>query len=191
MLEIQPIDFYMHLVDKGLVAAGPRSNKRIRRVCEIGDKLGKPVIATGNVHYLHPRDKMFRDITIHGITGFSPLKDISASRTLISARRKRCWQEFAFLGEEKAYEVVVKNTVELADRFEPFDMFPTQAVHADHRRRGRRNPRHLLRNGEEACTAKSCRKSSCGRLEKELDPDYQIRFLGELSDLGATCEKIE
>ncbi|MBB3109431.1 DNA polymerase-3 subunit alpha (Gram-positive type) [Paenibacillus phyllosphaerae] len=124
VLEIQPVGFYMHLVDKGLVGSRAEIEQALRRVCEIGDKLGKPVIATGNVHYLRPREKMFRDITIHGITGFSPLKDQNKPDAHFRTT-KEMLQEFAFLGESRAHEVVIKNTNELADRFEPYDMFPS------------------------------------------------------------------
>ncbi|GGD68026.1 PolC-type DNA polymerase III [Paenibacillus nasutitermitis] len=125
VLEVQPIGFYMHLVDKGFVASRAEIEQALRRVCEIGDKLGKPVIATGNVHYLLPRQKLFREITIHGITGFSPLKDLRKPDAHFRTTNEML-EEFAFLGEARAYEVVVKNTSELADRFEPFDMFPAQ-----------------------------------------------------------------
>ncbi|BBH20834.1 DNA polymerase III PolC-type [Paenibacillus baekrokdamisoli] len=125
VLEIQPVTFYMHLVEKGFVASRAVIEQAIRRVCEIGDKLEKPIIATGNVHYLNERDKLFRDITIHGITGFSPLKDITKPDAHFRTT-KEMLAEFAFLGEARAYEVVVKNTVELAERFEPFDMFPSK-----------------------------------------------------------------
>ncbi|SEN33567.1 PolC-type DNA polymerase III [Paenibacillus sp. OV219] len=123
VLEIQPVTFYMHLVEKGFVASRAEIEQAIRRVCEIGDKLGKPVIATGNVHYLQQRDKLFRDITIHGITGFSPLKDIQKPDAHFRTT-KEMLEEFAFLGEARAYEVVIKNTSELADRFEEYSMFP-------------------------------------------------------------------
>ncbi len=33
-------------------------------------------------------------------------------------------EEFQFLGQDKAYEVVVTNTVELSDRFEEIKLFP-------------------------------------------------------------------
>ena len=50
VLEIQPLDMYMHLVDKGLVASrGGDREGAAAASCEIGEKLGKPVIATGNV----------------------------------------------------------------------------------------------------------------------------------------------
>jgi DNA polymerase-3 subunit alpha (Gram-positive type) len=125
VLEIQPIGVNMHLVDKGLVGSRMELEETNRRICAIGEKLGKPVIATGNVHYLHPRDKISRDITILGITGFSPLKDMKKPDVHLRTTREML-EEFKYLGEAKAFEVVVKNTNELADRFEKFDLFPKQ-----------------------------------------------------------------
>ena len=125
ILEIQPVSYNMHLVDKGLVGSKEDLEQAVRKVCEIGYKTGKPVIATGNVHYLHPREKMCRDITIHGITGFSPLKDMKKPDAHFRTT-KEMLAEFKFLGEEKALEVVVRNTNELADRFEEIQLFPDQ-----------------------------------------------------------------
>ncbi|MEF2965173.1 PolC-type DNA polymerase III [Paenibacillus sp. M1] len=123
VLEIQPLTMYMHLVDKGLVGSVEELKIAIRKVIEIGERLGKPVVATGNVHYLDPRDKLFRDITIHGITGFSPLKDIRKPDAHFRSTDEML-EEFEFLGKDKAFEVVVKNTSELADRFEELELFP-------------------------------------------------------------------
>src|SRR5690606_31497387 len=123
VLEIQPIDFYLHLLDKGLVGSRAELEEALRSLCRIGDKLGKPVIATGNVHYLLPRQKLFRDIAIHGITGFSPLKDQRKPDAHFRTT-KEMLEEFAFLGEDTAFEVVVTNTSQLADRFESIQLFP-------------------------------------------------------------------
>ncbi|MBE9913213.1 PolC-type DNA polymerase III [Paenibacillus donghaensis] len=123
ILEIQPLTMYMHLVDKGLVGSPTELKTAIKTICDIGEKLNKPVIATGNVHYLNPGDKLFRDITIHGITGFSPLKDIRKPDAHLRTTDEMM-EEFEFLGKEKAMEVVVKNTNDLADRFEELELFP-------------------------------------------------------------------
>jgi DNA polymerase-3 subunit alpha (Gram-positive type) len=123
VLEVQPIDINMHLVDKGFVTRDQLIEAN-RRVVEIGKKLGKPVIATGNVHYLHPRDKIYRDITIHGITGFSPLKEIRKPDVHFRTT-KEMLHAFEHLGED-AYEVVVTNTRKLAEQFEEIQMFPEQ-----------------------------------------------------------------
>lgn len=125
VLEIQPLDFYMHLLDKGLVASRSALEEALRRIVRLGEKLVKPVIATGNVHYLQPREKIFRDITIHGITGFSPLKDQKKPDAHFRTTSEML-EAFQFLGSEKAYEVVVTQTSALADRFEEFKMFPDE-----------------------------------------------------------------
>ncbi|MDB4868512.1 MAG: polC [Cohnella sp.] len=125
VLEIQPLDFYMHLLDKGLVSSRAALEEALRRVCRIGEKLGKPVIATGNVHYLTEREKLFRDITIHGITGFSPLKDQRKPDAHFRTTGEML-EAFTFLGADKAKEVVVRNPSDLADRFEEIVLFPDQ-----------------------------------------------------------------
>ncbi|MFC7679567.1 PolC-type DNA polymerase III [Paenibacillus sp. GCM10028914] len=125
VLEVQPLTMYMHLVDKGFVASPDDLKNAIRKVIRIGEKLNKPVIATGNVHYLEPGHKLFRDITIHGITGFSPLKDIRKPDAHFRTTEEML-EEFKYLGEEKAYEIVVKNTNDLADRFEELELFPSK-----------------------------------------------------------------
>ncbi|WCF11146.1 PolC-type DNA polymerase III [Paenibacillus thiaminolyticus] len=123
VLEIQPLTMYMHLVDKGLVGSKQQIEEALRKVVQIGEKLNKPVVATGNAHYLNPRDKLFRDITIHGITGFSPLKDMRKPDAHFRTTTEML-QEFEFLGKETAYDVVVRNTNQLADRFEDLVLFP-------------------------------------------------------------------
>ncbi|MFC3797761.1 PolC-type DNA polymerase III [Cohnella sp. GCM10012308] len=125
ILEIQPIDFYMHLLDKGLVGSRAELEQALRRIVAIGERLGKPVIATGNTHYLEPRDKLYRDITIHGITGFSPLKDQRKPDAHFRTTPEML-DAFSFLGKDKAAEVVVTNTNALADRFEDIKLFPDE-----------------------------------------------------------------
>ncbi|WP_010269461.1 PolC-type DNA polymerase III [Paenibacillus senegalensis] len=181
VLEIQPLDFYLHLVEKGLVGSKQQLETTIRRVCEIGDKLGKPVIATGNVHYLRPRDKICREITIQGITGFSPLKDIRKPDAHLRTTEEML-QEFAFLGEQKAYEVVVKNTSELAERFEKMELFPRKGGPTDN---GLFSPIIEGADDEIRNTCYATAKSIYGdplpqividRLEKELRPIIQYGF---------------
>lgn len=123
VLEVQPIGVNMHLVDKGLVGSRLELEEANRRVAQIAEKQGKWLIATGNVHYLRPREKIHRDITIHGITGFSPLKDIKKPDVHFRTTREML-DEFAHLGKEKAYEAVVTNTNLFADLIEEYDLFP-------------------------------------------------------------------
>jgi DNA polymerase-3 subunit alpha (Gram-positive type) len=181
VLEIQPLDFYMHLLDKGLVASRAELEEALRKICRIGEKLGKPVVATGNVHYLRPHEKLFRDVTIHNITGFSPLKEQRKPDAHFRTTREML-QEFAFLGEEKAYEVVVRNTSELADRFEPFEMFPKTGGPTNN---GLFSP--IIEGADEEIRTKCYETAKrmygdplpeivTARLEKELKPIIQYGF---------------
>ncbi|GIP36851.1 DNA polymerase III PolC-type [Paenibacillus sp. J31TS4] len=181
ILEIQPIDFYMHLLEKGLVGSREQLENAVRKICSLGEKLNKPVIATGNVHYLHPRDKISRDITILGITGFSPLKDIRKPDAHFRTTQEML-REFAFLGPEKAKEVVVTNTAALADQFEEIELFPRKGGPTDN---GLFSP--ILEGADEEIrnTCYATAKSMYGdplpelvvnRLEKELKPIIHYGF---------------
>src|SRR5690606_3917115 len=75
VLEIQPSELHLHLVDKQVVESEERLREANEKIVKLGEKLEKPVVATGNVHYLDPMDKRYREMLIHGITGFSPLKN--------------------------------------------------------------------------------------------------------------------
>ncbi|CAG7602633.1 DNA polymerase III PolC-type [Paenibacillus solanacearum] len=181
VLEIQPTCVNMHLVDKGLVGSPAQLEDANRKIIEIGRKLGKPVIATGNVHYLHPREKISRDITIHGITGFSPLKDIRKPDVHFRTT-KEMLEEFRYLGEQTAYEVVIKNTSELADQFEELELFPTKGGPTDN---GLFTPIFDGADEEIRSTCYETAKSIYGeplpevisaRLEKELVPIIKYGF---------------
>jgi len=174
ILEIQPIEVNLHLVEKGLVSGREELEEANRRICQIGEKLGKPVIATGNVHYLHPRDKIYRDITIHGITGFSPLKE-QRKPDVHFRTTEEMLAEFRHLGEEKAYEVVVTNTSRLADLFEDIELFPKKLF----------TP--IIEGADEEIRVKCYEMARnkygdplpevvAARLEKELDPIIKYGF---------------
>ncbi|WP_438350175.1 PolC-type DNA polymerase III [Paenibacillus sp. FA6] len=174
ILEIQPLTMYMHLVDKGFVASPLEIKAALKTVCEIGEKLNKPVIATGNVHYLEPREKLFRDIAINGITGFSPLKGMQKPDAHFRTTDDML-EEFEFLGKGKANEVVVTNTIELADRFEEIELFPSKLF----------TP---IMEGADEEIRKTCYDTAKGiygeelpdvvikRLEKELEPIIKYGF---------------
>ncbi len=123
VLEIQPVEINRHLVDKQLVAGEAALIEANRKIVELGEKLNLPVIATGNVHYVHPFEKDYRDILIQGITGFSPLKEQRKPDAHFRTTNEML-EEFSYLGPEKAKEVVVTNPNLLADRFEELQIIP-------------------------------------------------------------------
>jgi DNA polymerase-3 subunit alpha (Gram-positive type) len=126
IIELQPPIINKHLVDKGFVSSLEVLEQTNQNLYQLAKKLNKPVIATGNVHYLNPRDKINRDITINGITGFSPLKDMEKPDVHLRTTNEML-ECFAHLGKDAAYEVVVTNTSQLADQFEEIEVFPKQA----------------------------------------------------------------
>lgn len=121
-LEIQPVDVNRHLIEKALVESEERLREANRLLVKLGEKLGKPVVATSNVHYLDEWDAHFRDILAFNKTGgfrnSGPLSPVHFRTTT------EMLQEFAYLGEEKAFEVVVTNPRAIADGIEEMKPFP-------------------------------------------------------------------
>lgn len=104
-LEIQPLDNNKFLIEKG-VLNGYEDLKNINReIVRIGDKLDIPVIATGDVHFLHQHDEYYRRILMTG-QGFSDADD---QAPLYLKTTDEMLQEFNYLGTEKSKEVVITN----------------------------------------------------------------------------------
>lgn len=125
VLEIQPTDLFLHLVDKQVVQNEDVLREANRKIVQLGAKLDKPVIATGNVHYLDPIEKRYREVLIHGITGFSPLKKQRKPDAHFRTTEEML-EAFAYLGEEQAFDVVVTQPNKLVDMFEDLEIIPDQ-----------------------------------------------------------------
>ena len=91
-----------------------------RTIIKLADKLGKPVVATGDVHFLNPEDAKFRAILMAG-QGFS---DADNQAPLYLKTTEEMLSDFSYLGEKKAFEVVVTNPNKIADMCEYFKPIP-------------------------------------------------------------------
>jgi len=124
--EIQPAQNSEYLVRRGEAPNLQAIRDVNRRVVELGREHGKPVVATGDVHYLNPEDGVYRDILLSA----QKLNDGNGQPRLHLRTTAEMLEEFAYLGEEAAKQVVVNNPLRLLNSMEPLTPFPYEGFYA-------------------------------------------------------------
>ncbi|MHC5227497.1 PolC-type DNA polymerase III [Enterococcus sp. LJL99] len=113
-IEVMPKAVYAPLLEQELVKSEQDLEEIIRNLVQIGTELDKPVVATGNVHYLNEEDRVYRKILVGSMGGANPLN--RHSLPLVHFRTTdEMLTAFQFLGEEVAHKIVVENTNAIAD----------------------------------------------------------------------------
>lgn len=119
-IEVQPIPNYDFLINDGQISSIEKVQNIIKDIIEASDEMGKLVVATSDCHYVRPAQKEFRDVYVYA-------KAVGGTRHPLNPNRREkqkhyenpdqhmrstteMLQEFAFLGQDKAYEIVVKNS---------------------------------------------------------------------------------
>ena len=122
-IEVMPPAIYAPLIAKEQVKDMDELQTIIKSLIEVGDRLGKPVLATGNVHYLEPEDEIYREIIVRSLgQGAMINRTIGHGEDAQPAPLPKAHfrttnemlDEFAFLGEDLARKIVIENTNALA-----------------------------------------------------------------------------
>lgn len=121
-LEIQPLGNNLFLVNSQRVRSKEDLQENNRLICKIGAKLGKPVVATCDVHFLHPHEEIYRRILLMG-QGF---EDADRQSPLYFRTTQEMLDEFAYLGPDLATEVVVKNPNQIVKQIESIRPIPEE-----------------------------------------------------------------
>jgi len=126
-LEIQPLKNNEFMIRDNTVSSFDELKDVNKEIVMLGDKMGKPVVATCDVHFVNPEDSIFREVLMVS----QEYEDAEFQPPLFLRTTEEMLAEFKYLGSKKAFEVVVENTNKIADMIEeirpiPKDTYPPE-----------------------------------------------------------------
>ena len=133
-LEVQPPATYSQLIADGLIKDEDQLEEIIGNIYKLGKELNKPVVATGDSHYVEPHDAIYRTVLISAQRSNpnrnKPQPDLHFYST------QEMLDAFSFLGEDVAKEIVIENTNKIADEISEIQpikdgLYPPHIAHAD------------------------------------------------------------
>ncbi len=119
-LEIQPIANNEFMLRDGKVPDIEALKNFNRKIVELGKKANRPVCATCDAHYKNPEDEIYRRIILTGM-GY---RDADTETKLYFRTTEEMLEEFSYLGEDTAREVVIENPNKIADMIEKVRPIP-------------------------------------------------------------------
>ena len=166
-LEIQPLINNRFMIENGMVSGYDELKEHNRKIVALGDRLGKLVVATTDAHYDEPDSAIYRNILMAGM-GF---KDAESGQGLYMRTTNEMMDEFAYLGEETAYKVVIENTNKIADMIDG-DILPVP--------KGKFPPKIA---GAEETLRKTCMDKAHSIYGEPLPPEIGSRLETELNSI--------
>ncbi len=119
-LEIQPLGNNMYMLRKGEVSSEQDLIDFNKKVIEIADKINKPVVATGDVHFLDKKDSVYRAV----LMAAQKFPDADMQAPLYMRTTQQMLDEFSYLDEKQAKEIVITNPQKIADMCEHIRPIP-------------------------------------------------------------------
>ncbi|NMA50101.1 MAG: PolC-type DNA polymerase III, partial [Tissierellia bacterium] len=131
-LEIQPLGNNEHLIRDGIVKNSEELELINKKIYDLGKKHNKLVVATGDVHFLDKEDEIYRRILMSG----QKFSDADLQPPLYFRTTAEMLDEFSYLGEKIAEEVVILNPSEINNKIDdcipiPNGTFPPKIEGAD------------------------------------------------------------
>ena len=123
-LEIQPVDNNEFLIREGRISDKDDLKKINKQIYSLAKRMSKPIVATCDCHFLEPEDELFRRVVMDSL-GF---KDCDMQPPLYYRTTDEMLDEFSYLGNDEAFEVVVENTNLIADMIEDIELFPKETA---------------------------------------------------------------
>ena len=119
-LEIQPICNNRFLIESGEARDDEGLRDLNRHIARIAKELGKPLVATGDVHFLDPEDEIYRHILLAG----RKFSDADRPLPIYFKTTDEMLEEFSYLGEQDCYDAVIGNPNAIADQCEEIALLP-------------------------------------------------------------------
>ena len=128
-VEVQPPEVYDHLIQLGDFKSTTELQQHIRKVIDATIEAGKMIVATGDVHHFDREDKIFREIIVNQKVpggGRHPLakQGITSIPSQHFRTTREMLDDFSFLPQDLAYEIVVTNTNKILDMVEEIEVIP-------------------------------------------------------------------
>jgi DNA polymerase III subunit alpha, Gram-positive type len=122
-IEIQPCANNEFMIGDGIVKDMEELQKLTRVIYDAGKKLGKPVVATGDSHFIDPQDEVYRRILQSGM-GYG----LERQAPLYFKTTDELKSDFSYFGDEIAHELVVKGPRQVSEMIEDVEPLPTQTL---------------------------------------------------------------